>query len=307
MIHGGGHIMLSRKDVSPKQTRLLLEWGFLPVSKDYRLCPEVSLREGPMADVCTALEWARNVLPTLSLARPDIRSDGNKTVVIDWATGGTHALRLGCTAPARQRGIAQPDAILAFYCPAGYESEFWKLPNYPENTTAADAAIEYNLLEGVQDQPLTSYKIPRDQGAVAWWMTLEGPRSRIAVHINWKGQALPTLLDSLPCGSTMPAAEATRYLRRPQPSLKRIREVSPFAQVVSGIYKTPTFFMHGTLDNLVSHEQTRKISVALAARGIPTGEAIAEGAHHYFDLYPQSEGRYRDAVVKGYDFLCAQL
>ncbi|KAF2675586.1 hypothetical protein K458DRAFT_397816 [Lentithecium fluviatile CBS 122367] len=305
MIHGGGHIMLSRKDIRPKQTRVLLERGFLPVSIDYRLCPEVTLTEGPMADVCTALGWARNVLPKLSLARPDIRPNGNKVAVVGWSTGGTLSLTLGWT--ARQRDIAPPDAALAFYCPTDYESNFWKMPNYPENTTAADAAIDYDLLEGVQDRPLTAYKVPREQGAVAGWMTLKDPRSRIALHMNWNGQALPTLLDGLPSGSTVSAAEAKRYLSRPQPSLERIREVSPFAQAVLGSYKTPTFFVHGTMDDLVPCDHTEKISAALAARDVPTGTAIVEGAHHYFDLYPESEEKYRDAVVRGYDFLCAQL
>ena len=55
MIHGGGHVMLSRKDVRSKQTQLLLENGRLPVSIDYRLCPEVNINDGPMTDVCDAL------------------------------------------------------------------------------------------------------------------------------------------------------------------------------------------------------------------------------------------------------------
>lgn len=305
MIHGGGHIMLSRKDVRPKQTRLLLDRGFLPVSIDYRLCPEVTLTEGPMTDVCTALKWARKILPTITLSRPDIRPDGSRVVVVGWSTGGTLALTLGWT--ASQRGIEPPNATLAFYCPSDYESDFWKSPNFPENTTSADAAVDYDLLEGVRDQPFTAHKVPRDQGAVAGWMTLKDPRSRIALHMNWRGQSLPTLLDGLPCGSTVDPAEARRYLSRPQPSPERIREVSPFAQVALGTYQTPTFFVHGTLDDLVPCDHTEKISAALAARGIATGLSIIEGAHHYFDLYPETEKRYRDAVARGYDFLCDQL
>lgn len=297
--------MLSRKDVRPKQTRLLLERGFLPVSIDYRLCPEVTLTEGPMVDVCTALGWARNVLPKLDLARPDIHPNGDKVAVVGWSTGGTLSLTLGWT--ALLRGIAPPDATLAFYCPTDYESDFWKTPNYPENTTVADAAIEYDLLEGVQDQPLTAYKVPREQGAVAGWMTLKNPRSRIALHMNWKGQALPTLLDGLPSRNVVSAAEAKRYLSRPQPNPERVRGVSPLAQVISDRYKTPTFFIHGTMDDLVPCDHTEKISAALAARGVPTDTAIVEGAHHYFDLYPESEEKHREAVVRGYDFLCAQL
>ncbi|POS72644.1 polyketide synthase [Diaporthe helianthi] len=57
MIHGGGHVTLSRRAVRPAQTRYLLELGILPVSIDYRLCPEVNLVDGPKQDVCDALKW----------------------------------------------------------------------------------------------------------------------------------------------------------------------------------------------------------------------------------------------------------
>lgn len=56
MIHGGGHIMLSSKDIRPQQLQMLHDAGFLPISIDYRLCPEVTLPAGPMKDVCDALE-----------------------------------------------------------------------------------------------------------------------------------------------------------------------------------------------------------------------------------------------------------
>lgn len=54
MIHNG-HIMFSRKDVRAKQTQLLLDNRRLPIGIDYRLCPEVSIIEDSMTDVCDAL------------------------------------------------------------------------------------------------------------------------------------------------------------------------------------------------------------------------------------------------------------
>jgi acetyl esterase/lipase len=112
--------------------------------------------------------------------------------------------------------------------------------------------------------------------------------------------------DGRPSGSIVPAAEAKYYLSGPQLSQERIREVSPLAQVVSGNYKTPTFFLHGTLDDLMPCDQTKNISAALSARGIPTATVLVEGTLQYFDLYSQSEKRYQDTVVRGYDCLCAQ-
>lgn len=121
MIHGGSHIMFSRKDVRPDQTRLLLSLGFLPVSIDHRLCPEISLAKGPMVDVCDALEWARHRLPSINLGNSSLSLDGNRVVVVGWSSGGQLAMSLAWTAP--QRGLEAPEGILAFYCPTDYEDE----------------------------------------------------------------------------------------------------------------------------------------------------------------------------------------
>ena len=119
--------MLSRKDIRPKQTQLLLDNGLLPVSIDYRLCPEVNLLEGPMTDVCDALEWARHQLPALK--RPGVEVDGDKVVVVGWSTGGHLAMTLAWT--TRLQNLKPPDAILAFYCPTDYEDDckYIKIPN----------------------------------------------------------------------------------------------------------------------------------------------------------------------------------
>jgi acetyl esterase/lipase len=97
MIHGGGHIMLSRDDIRPAQTQLLLQHGFLPISVDYRLCPEVTLTEGPMVDVGDALHWIQKMLPRISLRREDIKFDCSRIISVGWSTGRTLALSLGWT------------------------------------------------------------------------------------------------------------------------------------------------------------------------------------------------------------------
>lgn len=175
MIHGGGHSMLSRKDIRPKQVALLLANGFLPVSIDYQLCPEVNIVDGAMTDVCEALAWAREELPQIGSAM-GVRVNGEKVAVVGWSTGGTLSLQLGFA--ARDRGIKAPDATLVFYCPSNYEDEcecgsfnyiysgtnggtnqrsflVWKQPNFPENTET-DSLEEFDLLEGVQDQPVST-------------------------------------------------------------------------------------------------------------------------------------------------------
>lgn len=121
MIHGGGHVTLSRRAVRPAQTRHLLQLGFLPVAIDYRLCPEVNLTDGPIADVCDAYVWARTVLPKALLASAaSLEVDPQRVVAVGWSTGGHLAMSLGWTAEAA--GHPAPNAVLSFYAPTDFES-----------------------------------------------------------------------------------------------------------------------------------------------------------------------------------------
>ena len=103
-----------------KHIRTLIERGFLPISTDYRLCPETNLFEGPMTDCRDALKWATETLPTLPLSGPTVRADPTKVVSFGWSSGGQLAMSLGYTAPAK--GIKAPDAIFALYPPSDMES-----------------------------------------------------------------------------------------------------------------------------------------------------------------------------------------
>ena len=114
--------MFTRKEVDLKQIRHLIEDGFLPVSFDYRFCPELNILEGPMSDLCEALRWARFQLPSLAgKVALGLEADGDKVVAVGWSTGGHLAMTLAYTAP--QRGLRAPEAILGLYCPTDYEND----------------------------------------------------------------------------------------------------------------------------------------------------------------------------------------
>ena len=119
LIHGGGHCLYTRKDVNSKHVKMLLANGFLPVSVDYRLCPEVTLLDGPMTDVRDALRWAREELPFIKLKRSGLKIDGGCVAAVGWSTGGTLAMSLGFS--ARSHNIKPPEVVLAFYCPSNYD------------------------------------------------------------------------------------------------------------------------------------------------------------------------------------------
>ncbi|KAL8934872.1 MAG: hypothetical protein Q9211_005001 [Gyalolechia sp. 1 TL-2023] len=304
MIHGGGHVMLSRRDVRPQQTRSLLEAGFLPISIDYRLCPETTLVDGPMRDVCSALDWARRSLPSLCLKRNDIRPDGDRVVAVGWSTGGHLAMTLAWTAPAA--GVVPPNAILAFYCPTDYEDPYWSQPNIPRGSEHEATGASYDLLEGVRDLPITAYNPPASTHALGGWMAPEDPRSRICLHMNWKGQTLPILLDGLrPAQRSQHGAGHAKYLDMPLPTQERIMAVSPLAQIRKGTYVTPTFLVHGTRDDLIPWEQTQRTYDSLIERGIHAEARIVKDGIHLFDIsnsYRLDEQSAR-AVDEGYRFL----
>ena len=112
--------MFTRKEVNLKQIKYLIEDGFLPVSFDYRFCPELNILDGPMNNICEALRLARFQLPSLAEEIiPDLKVDSEKMVAVGWSTGGHLAMTLAST--ASQRGLRAPEAILALYCPTDYE------------------------------------------------------------------------------------------------------------------------------------------------------------------------------------------
>ncbi|RAQ98771.1 polyketide synthase [Stemphylium lycopersici] len=282
MIHGGGHVMLSRKDVRPKQTQLLLDAGFIPVSIDYRLCPETTLLEGPMTDVRDALSWARKTLPHLSRKRSDIPITGDRVVVVGWSTGGTLAMSLGWTAPSA--GLPPPDAILAFYCPTDYEDECWNRETKPFGDASIDSRA-YDLYEGVGDAPIVAYNPPASARAAGGWMTRNDPRSRILLHMNWYGQTLPVLIHGLKHKNSV-REDPTRL---PKPSSAQIKAISPLAQIQKGIYRTPTFMIHPKNDDLIPWEQSQRTANELRRQGVESEVRIVSDAIHLFDMYSNYE------------------
>ncbi|KAL4987377.1 hypothetical protein BDW68DRAFT_188060 [Aspergillus falconensis] len=310
MIHGGGHVMLSRRDIRPKQTAHLHSLGFLPISIDYRLCPEVTLTEGPMRDVSDAMAWARSTLPSLQLLCPGLAVDTSRVVIVGWSTGGHLAMTTAFT--CLERGLSPPDAILAFYCPTDYEDPVWAKPNYPENTDVDGLSVmKYNLLEGVQKRPITAYNIPPSSRSssktggtpAGGWMAPDDPRSRIVLHMNWKGQCLPVLLRGLPHSDSVSSDEAEQLMSQPQPNIEEIQRVSPYAQIQKGVYRTPTFVIHGTEDDLIPYQQSVRTVQALKDKGIRAEVSAPQGKVHLFDMFKDVDGSSWEVVKRGYDFL----
>lgn len=140
-------------------------------------------------------------------------------------------------------------------------------------------------------------------------MSSTDPRSRIVLHMNWKGQALPILLGGLPSKKDIgnEAAAAKKWHALAQPPQSEIASISPYAQIICLAYRTPTFLIHGTRDDLIPWEQTKRTHDALVERGIRSGCVILDDAVHLFDLYVDPTGKGFEAVEEGYRFLLSCL
>ena len=74
---------LSKRAIRPAQTEFLLSKNILPISLNYRLCPEVNLIDGPIADVRDAYAWVQRDLQG-SLRKEGVRVDSGRIVLIGW-------------------------------------------------------------------------------------------------------------------------------------------------------------------------------------------------------------------------------
>jgi acetyl esterase/lipase len=111
---------LSRKAIRPFQTAFLLAHNVLPVSIDYRLCPEISLIDGPIADTRDAYAWVQTGGLQAAVRSKGIAVDAKRIVVIGWSTGGHLAMTTAWT--SKDAGLKPPVAILSFYGPTDFES-----------------------------------------------------------------------------------------------------------------------------------------------------------------------------------------
>lgn len=296
--------MLSRDDIRLAQVKMLLDAGIVPISVDYRLCPEVNLVEGPMVDVLDALRWTRQTLPDVKRRRQDVELDGNTVVTVGWSTGGMLALSLGWTSLAE--GVQPPDATLAFYCPTDYEDEHWLRPNKPDGSDSVAADHENyqlntgTLAAGVFDRPLTAYNVPQGVGALGGWMAPTDPRSRIALYMNWQGKTLDVLLNGL-------SGDYSVKQQKEAPSPERVVAISPLAQIRTGRYTVPTFIIHPRQDDLIPWQQAQRTYDALQGAGVVSHLRIIEREAHLFDLRLEAGHRLKAeaarAVEDGYQFL----
>lgn len=294
MIHGGGHMTLSRKAVRPAQTAYLLENNVLPVSADYRLCPEVNLIDGPIADIRDLVGWAQSTLPSL-VQSDGIQLDISRIVMVGWSTGGHLCMTTAWT--TKEAGIEPPRAILSFYSPTDFESgdlDVRRAEEYPERRLSLE-----KIRASLGSKPLTSYDSTGDIDSTGLgWVRPGDARSELVLSLFKEGNGLPLLLNGLPSPSSV---ENPMLMA---PSADRIAAISPSFQVRAGNYSTPTFIIHGDRDEIVPFHTAERFAKALRVAGVESGFLPVKRARHIHDLrLKPGQKEWEESVAPGYNFL----
>ncbi|TGJ81029.1 hypothetical protein E0Z10_g7743 [Xylaria hypoxylon] len=303
MIHGGGHITLSRKAIRVNQAEFLLDNGILPVSLDYRLCPEVKLREGPIADIRDAYIWSQNELPR-AVVSAGIKLS-TRIVVVGWSTGGHLAMTLGWG--LKDADCDPPKAILSFYSPTDFESgeadvvfivctdlDVRRAEEYPERQMKMS-----QIIAALPKVPITNYSAQTGDmdSSDLGWVIPGDPRSELVLSLFKENNGLRLLLNGV-------ADDGWKH----QPHPNEIASISPVAQVRKGTYTIPTYMIHGTEDEIVPFHTAVNFVQALREYGIEGGLLAVPGARHIHDVgIKAGTDRWEAEVAPGYEFLFKKL
>ena len=240
--------------------------GFVVVTPEYRLCPQVSLYDGPIQDAKDSLKWCQEELPALLKEKTGTDVDASRIVTMGHSAGGMLALTTGlCPKP--------PLAIVDLYG-VKYLSEaswtrplpaFAKIPDLPEDFIS-------KIYEG--PQAITSLPMFVD-GKPA----LSDPRCAWYIQQLKRGTSISSLI---PDGD---------YAR-----------VDPALRFKKGF--PPTYFSHGVPDQFVDHKLTVRAYEELKKLGVETEMVIADDIGHVFDIQiDEKDPLFGKYVVPALDFL----
>ncbi|KAH8829368.1 Alpha/Beta hydrolase protein [Flagelloscypha sp. PMI_526] len=273
--HGGGLVVGDAETPPLAQIKHLTEvLGFIVVSPNYRLAPQVSASKGALKDAFDVLEWTYSTLPTV-IQEHGVIADSSKIVTMGHSSGASLALIMA-SAPH------PPKAILSFYSGL-YVSEpdsainkpyfgFAHLPPFVDSEEA-QAALFNPLPNG---QQLSAYPLMKPG-------TLPGPRALWHMSNLAKG----TWMEQIEFGADAnPAA------------------LDPATYLTNTAFP-PVMMLQGDADDVPGStlDMAERFAKQLQQKGGEVTLVPIAGAKHMFDmmLAPGQDGW--EVVEKGLKFL----
>ncbi|KAF4213859.1 hypothetical protein CNMCM5878_009921 [Aspergillus fumigatiaffinis] len=304
--HAGGFTIGSRFLFNLEEIETLLGFGFVVVLADYRLCPHVSLYEGPIQDARDAFRWVKTTLPELMRREVGLVLDPSRVVAFGQSSGGTLALHLvGLTTLSRSlfskhhvhKEVAHvlasfsqgslpdsPQAIAAFYAAAYFSDSTWSQPTPGSEMMPP---IDPSFAQRVLSEP------PRS-------MTVVAPEQFLAPGT----MPMPNLSKPRDAWMALAFKEGTHLEHCVQDGdFARVDPASFFSSAFP-----PTIFLTGTKDTFIDPRFSRRAHEHLAGLGVETKLILAEGGQHGFDFgLGRDEIQFKESVLPGYEFLAKHV
>ncbi|KAF5865349.1 hypothetical protein ETB97_004160 [Aspergillus alliaceus] len=148
--HAGGFVKWSKEVVPKSEISTLARLGFVVVVPNYRLCPQISVVNGPIADSKDCLVWAATKLTEL-LQTESVVVDSTRIVTMGHSAGGTLALLMGSVPEV------PVTAVLDFYGLKYLSDPVWQLP-IPEFEESPSWPQEY--IDKIYEGPQVSAEVP---------------------------------------------------------------------------------------------------------------------------------------------------
>ncbi|WQF77164.1 Putative Acyl transferase domain superfamily, peptidase S9, prolyl oligopeptidase, catalytic [Colletotrichum destructivum] len=271
--------------------------GVVPVSVDYRLCPEVSFAQG-IADVLDAYRWALRDLPGILRSRA-VEVDLSNVVVIGWSSGGHLAVALSWL--IQENGLPPLKGIMTLHAPLSWVEG--AVHEHSPKRAIPDAALPLikRLVASVPRKPLVSADDVLARGFATdflglKWARPDDPRSQLMAGVvrEVRGPCLPLLLKGLP-----PSNDDQSIARALEPvDANRVVSLCPMAQARRGRVKTPTIVVHGVEDDIVPLQDALVFRDLLHQHGVECSVLSVSGAGHGFDMTLRYGSERWEATVR---------
>jgi acetyl esterase/lipase len=275
-IHGGAFMLGSSKMVNKDQIQDCLDRGWVVVAANHRLCPQVDLLQGPIADCRDLLAWIHHGGLEEAISREleyGIKPllDLDHVFAFGTSSGGTLALCLGFD-------VLRPVAgIFDMYGPCDFSNPFWT--QRLEHLAAKLPRLSDDFINQVFDEhpvPIT--------GGVSLEGQAQGPP-------NFDDPRQAFAFTQIAHGKVLDAIFPSKQWDKVDP-LYNIDELFP-----------PTFIVHGGSDTMVFIEVSKNLLFALRDRGIRCGMREVPGEDHTFAARMKVGSRTWELQREGFDFL----
>ncbi|KAK2601901.1 hypothetical protein QQS21_004588 [Conoideocrella luteorostrata] len=246
LFHPGGFVV-SNKDLVSKGVIdcLVLELGIVAVVPNYRLCPTISVWNGPVTDAKACLTWVHDTLPKILANDKKIAIDVQRIATIGFSAGGTLALLL-----AAERH--KPIACLTFYGQLFWSDPLW---SQPKAALAGLPNLGKDLYDRVYDEGIV-VAAPSTRGPGG--PDLSKPRNAWLLTSLKEGWWLKEIVKDDDYDKIDPAK-------------------------LLGPEFPPTAFVHGTADVVCPHTISEKAHASLNAHGVDTALFLVSDKPHDFD------------------------